>query len=183
VTPFDWLSRIPVVIAFLGATAAFAAVFQVLHLPDRLAAAWGYAGGRPMFALDTSCDPAKSRALLEAYGPTGRRQVVIAHLVFDFAFPTVYTAFLIGLLTVVGSHLPHFLSGWSIVRALPIGSGLSDLFENLGIIAMALAFPRARIPLSWVTVGFTIMKFSFGVVSLVLAGVGTVIDLWFATSG
>lgn len=178
-TGFDWLSQPAVLVGCLAATAAFAALFTKFHAPERLASAWGYPGPLRMFALDTSRDSAASRTLLATYGEVGRRQVILAHLIFDFAFPIVYTGSLLGFLASVGLHFPQFLRPWAVMRILPLGAGMADVLENLGIIAMAAAYPRALKPLSWVTTAFTTIKFSFLVVSGVLLVIGIGVDLWF----
>lgn len=175
------LDRITSVKVVVTSAAIAAAVFATIlaRLPNALAAAMGYEGTIGLFALDTTFSPSASNSLLMAYGENGRHAVIVAHLVFDFVYPVAYTLFLVGALGLIGARLGESHQLWKYGQAAALGGGASDVLENIGIITLALVFPKQPVLLGWVTTAFTTIK--WGLLGLSVLTLVVSLGMWSRT--
>ena len=89
-------------------------------------------------------------------------------LTADIIYPIVYTLFyslLITRLLQKGFPASHKIQRLNI---MPFGAWLFDLLENIGIVTMIWLFPSAPDALAWATTFFTMAKWSFAALSILL---------------
>jgi len=131
---------------------------MVVHLPDALAAALGYAGQVGVLAPDMNLWPPAAHELLAAYGPAGRRAMILTHLTFDLVFPAAYAILLFNVL--IRLRRRAGVSGRPLLVALPLAAALADYLENAGFIVLAITYPNELPIVTWVTGFFTAAKFA-----------------------
>jgi hypothetical protein len=164
----DFLNSTGFLITSGVVTAAFLGLFFA-RVPEKLASYRGYQGGLRMFALDANFKPSEVNAGLAAYGAVGRRELILAHLLFDYAFPVAYTLFLVA---AVGLFAPSSLRDWG--RVAPFVAGLSDCLENIGIISLAATFPARLVVAERLTTALTLLKWVLLVLSALILGAGAI---------
>jgi hypothetical protein len=164
----DFLNTTGILITSGLVTAAFLGLFFA-RVPEKLASERGYKGGLRMFALDTNIKPNEVNTMLAAYGAIGRRELILAHLLFDFAFPVAYTLFLVA---AAGLFAPSSLRNWG--RVVPFVAGLSDCLENIGIISLAATFPARLVVAERSTTALTVLKWALLGLSALMVGAGAI---------
>jgi hypothetical protein len=92
----------------------------------------------------------------------------------DIIYPIVYTLFFASAITWLFQR--GFAPGSSMQKynVVPFGAWLFDLLENIGIITMLSVYPSTPAPLAWITAVFTLVKWLFAGVSIVLLLAGLV---------
>lgn len=177
---FGFLGRIATARSFWTTLAAFVAImvaYSVVNLPQIILRATGYTGSLQWYAIDNAVGAPTSKvyADLATYGSIGRAVVIVNHLTFDVLFPLAYMTLLAISLTLIGRSLFGLKGPWRWLTLMPVAAGLCDFAENIGIVAMCLAYPThaTTLGVARLTSTFTSLKFSLLAVSLVLVLLGT----------
>ncbi len=168
---FSLLKRLATVPTLLGALAVGGplTLLFLLKVPDKLARAMGYTGEQTVFAFDQHpYSPEATYELLSDYGEVGRRATVLMHLLFDMIYPVSYALFFSVSFVLMGHSTGKGTRLWRWVAVVPWLTGLFDLLENTGIIAMALSYPSRWKLLARITSVSTQLKLGFGITSLLL---------------
>lgn len=113
--------------------------------------------------------------LAKSYGEFGRAFYRSVELSVDLIYPVVYTlafGLLISWLFQRGFKPGHKARGLNVV---PLGAWLFDLLENMGIVTMLSVFPVQINVVAWLTTVFTMIKWSFAGISLLLILIGIVL--------
>jgi len=155
-------------------TILFLILLNVLKVQDIVARKFGYAGSVPMFALDQmplGYSPQEVFEVMTAYGEAGRRAYAFLLLTCDLVFPFLYGSFL-------------FLSIWAVSRKAGVtelwaaafaGCGyvatVFDWMENISFLDLIWNFPRESTGVARLASFFTVSKFFFSGVSLVVLAV------------
>lgn len=165
----DWLVLVLLVLDML---------FNALVLPGTLARMEDVSGGTGPLDLEFfGYSAEKAYRMIESYGEAGRAAYRTFELTGDIAYPIVYTLFFS--LAITWLFQRGFAPDNSMQRlnVMPFGAWLFDLFENLGIVAMLSVFPATPALLAQVTSVFSVIKWLFAAVSIVLTLVGLVMAL------
>ena len=118
--------------------------------------------------------PEKAYQMVAAYGEQGRAVYRTGELTVDIIYPIVYTLFFSLFITWLfkrGFSMESKMQGLNVV---PFGAWLFDLLENLGIVGMLSIYPSTPALLAWVTTVFTMIKWGFAGVSMILMVVGII---------
>ena len=109
--------------------------------------------------------PEQVYAFLGAMGEAGR-SFDLTHIVpLDLFVPFFYALFLS---TVITWFLHKWLpaeSRWHRLNVIPVIGALFDYLENIGIIAMLLAWPAEMYSVAQITMAATLLKFGFSVLA------------------
>jgi hypothetical protein len=110
--------------------------------PEWVAAARGYKGGLKLFALDLAIGrPPNYAAVLEKYGADGRREMALAHVLWDIVLPVTYVLFFLSAFGLFERSDPSYLGLWKLAAGLSLLAGLADLAENTGIVVLCNTYP------------------------------------------
>ncbi len=134
----------------------------------------GGTGSQEPIDLQFFTPPAKMFAMVESYGEYGRPFYRATELTVDIIHPIVYTlalGLLISWLFQRGFKSDSKMQKWNV---LPIGAWLFDMLENLGIVTMLSTFPAQLTAVAWLTTIFTMVKWTFAGVSVLLILLGWV---------
>ena len=101
----------------------------------------------------------------------------VVELTVDIVYPIVYTLFFSLLLTWLFNKNLDAESKIQKLNILPFGAGLFDLLENLGIVTMLSVYPSTPAIVAWITTIFTMAKWSFLGVSILLMIIGTLVPI------
>lgn len=118
--------------------------------------------------------PAKLFTIAGSYGEYGRAFYRSVELTVDIIYPVVYTlalGLLISWLFQRGFSTKSKMQGLNIA---PIGAWLFDLLENLGIVTLLTTFPAQLTAIAWLTTFFTMVKWIFAGISMLLIVIGLV---------
>jgi hypothetical protein len=141
--------------------------FLVNGKPFGVAELKSISGGVGILDMEVLYTPEQAYAFLAAMGEAGRA-FELTHIVpLDLLVPLFYGLFLS---TFISWLLHRWLpaeSGWHRLNVVPVIGALFDYLENLGIIAMLLAWPMEMYSIAQITMAATLLKFGFSV----LAGV------------
>lgn len=121
--------------------------------------------------------PQKVYSMIAAYGEAGRASYRLFELTDDIIYPIVYTlcfSLLITWLFKKGFPADHKIQQFNV---MPFGAWLFDLLENLGIVSMLSVFPATPAALAWLTTVFTMIKWTFAGLSILLMLIGIVATL------
>ena len=154
----------------------FLILLNVVKVQDIVARAFGYAGAVPMFALDQMVrgyTPEQAFRVMTAYGEAGRRAYAFLLLTSDLVFPFLYGSFLF--LSIRGASRRAGVSE-------PLANGLAsvgfiatgcDWLENFSFLILMRIYPNQSIGVAKLASIFTVTKFLFsGVSVIVLAALG-----------
>jgi hypothetical protein len=158
------LSILAGIVLFLGATEI---LFQVFSHP-------ALAGKVSLDSL-FFYTPETAFSAVASYGDAGRARMIWIHLVWDFFFPVLYTAFaslLISWLFQRGVRPGSWLRRLNVVA---VGGGCCDLLENIGISAMILLYPSRPAVVAWLSTIFSAGKGIFGVALCLLLLTGLIL--------
>ncbi|MCS6802237.1 MAG: hypothetical protein RMM58_12505 [Chloroflexota bacterium] len=149
-------------------------VFSTMILPWAAARLAAYSGGGPSIALNFGFTPADAFAALEALGPDGRTFYLLFLVTGDVIWPIVYALFLGTLLAWLFAR--GFPSASPAQRAilLPFLALAADYAENVGIIAMILAYPARLDGIAQITSMFQMIKWSLIGASGLLVALGAI---------
>ena len=118
---------------------------------------------------------------LPNYAPQARILYAISEVTLDFLFPLLYTPFLIGIMTLI--YYAAFPSNSPMHKLifLPLGIFLADLLENISLAWLLLVYPPASVSLAWGASLFSLTKWLWGalVLLLIVAGLLSLVLAWF----
>jgi hypothetical protein len=163
----------PLVLLFL----ALDLLFVAFILPNTEAQMKATSGGVGPIDLQFFYTPEKVYSMVGAYGAAGRAVYRTFELTGDIIYPIIYTLFFSLLLSWLFRHGFAGDSRWQRLNVLPFGALLFDLLENICIVTMLTLYPATPAPLAWLATSFTMIKWSFAVVTLLLVLVGVMMAL------
>ena len=139
--------------------------FLVNGRPFGVAELKSITGGVGILDMELLYSPDQAYAFLAVMGEAGRA-FELTHIVpLDLFVPFFYALFLS---TVITWFLHTWLpveSRWHRLNVVPVIGALFDYLENMGIIAMLMAYP-ARLPdIASITMAATLLKFAFSVLA------------------
>ncbi|PIV27281.1 MAG: hypothetical protein COS37_03070 [Anaerolineae bacterium CG03_land_8_20_14_0_80_58_20] len=132
----------------------------------------GVTGTQQPIDLQFFSTPAKLFAMVESYGEFGRPFYRNVELTVDILYPVIYTlafGLLISWLFQRGFKPDSKMQKWNV---MPVGIWLFDLLENLGIVTMLSMWPSQLVAIAWLTMIFTMVKWTFAGASLLLIVIG-----------
>ena len=118
--------------------------------------------------------PQKVYEMVAAYGERGRTIYRENILRVDIILPFLLTSFFSLAISYLFRLGFNASSLYQLLNVIPLGAGLFDLLENVGIYLMLLIYPSTPQLLAWITTAFTIIKFILYISSLALLCVGVV---------
>ena len=163
----------PLVLLFL----ALDLLFVAFILPNTEAQMKATSGGVGPIDLQFFYTPEKVYSMVSAYGAAGRAVYRTFELTGDIIYPIIYTLFFSLLLSWLFRRGFAGDSRWQRLNVLPFGALLFDLLENICIVTMLTLYPATPAPLAWLATSFTMIKWSFAVVTLLLVLVGVMMAL------
>lgn len=119
--------------------------------------------------------PAQIQSMIEAYGEAGRATYRTVELTADILYPIIYTLFFCLLLSWLLQRAFANGSRLRLLNVVPVGGWLFDLLENIGIVTMLSSYPSSSALVTWMTILFTIVKWAFALITLVLIVVALVL--------
>lgn len=152
-------------------------IFNVVLLPAQQAELRALSGGIGPIDLEYFYTPEKVYSMLASYGETGRITYRTFELTGDMLYPLMYTGLFCLLITWLLQRGFAPDSPVQKLNVIPLGLWLSDLFENLGIVSMLSVYPATPAPLAWTAAAFTLLKWLFIGVTLVVILIGLVMAL------
>jgi len=125
-------------------------------------------GGVGILDMEVFYTPEQAYAFLAAMGDAGRA-FELTHIVpLDLLVPFFYALFLSTLITgFLKKWLPE-KSRWHRLNVIPVIGALFDYLENIGIIAMLLAWPMEMYSIAQITMAATLLKFGFSILAFVI---------------
>lgn len=163
----------PLVLLFL----ALDLLFVALILPSTEAQMKATSGGVGPIDLQFFYTPEQVYSMVGAYGEAGRAFYRTFELTGDIIYPIIYTLFFSLLLSWLFRRGFAGASRWQRLNVLPFGALLFDLLENSCIVTMLSIYPATPTLLAWLATSFTMVKWSFAVVTLLLLLIGAVMTL------
>jgi len=125
-------------------------------------------GGVGILDMELFYTPEQAYAFLAAMGEAGRSFELTRIIPLDMFVPFFYALFLS---TFISWLLQRWLpagSGWHRLNIIPVIGALFDYLENLGIIAMLLAWPFQMYSIAQITMAATLLKFGFSILAFVI---------------
>lgn len=162
----DWIISITsgrtVLAAFVG---ILVTGFLVNGRPFGIAELKSITGGVGILDMEVFYTPEQAYAFLAAMGEAGRA-FELTHIVpLDLLVPLFYALFLSTFISwLLHRWLPE-KSPWHRLNVVPVIGALFDYTENLGIIAMLLAWPMEMYSIAQITMAATLLKFGFSVLA------------------
>lgn len=98
---------------------------------------------------------------LDRLGEQGRNAYQLTHIVPDLIFPIAYSLFFASLSIWLAKHLNYSRKQIQRVFLFSLVAGIFDLLENFTIIVLVAAFPRQHPVLGLSSQLFTLIKFGF----------------------
>jgi hypothetical protein len=152
-----------VIVLFLGLTEALFQAFSDPTLADKVSL-----DSRFLYTPETAF------AAVASYGDAGRIRMIWIHLVWDFIFPVLYTAFLSLFMSWLFQRGFRPGSRLRKLNVVAVAGGCFDLLENVGIVTMILVYPAQPAVVAWLSTIFSMGKGSCGVVIILLLLIGLV---------
>ena len=169
----SWLT----ILGLLAITCIMMFIMNGTNLPFSNPTIREHSGGLTILDLREAFSPDDAYELFMALGSEGRQAYLILHLVPDMIFPIGYA------LTFA------FISGWFLVRLLPLNhqlqwlslipliSGLADVLENLSLVLCNLAYPGR---IDWlVRFASLLTRVKFGLLPIGLVFLIIIVTVWF----
>lgn len=147
-------------------------LFNAVILPNQQAKIEAGSGGVGPIDLQFFYTPEKAYSMVEYYGEAGRADYRLFELTGDIIYPIVYTLFFSLAITWLFQRGSSSNSAMQKYNVTPFGAWLFDLLENLGIVTMLSVHPSTPALLAWSTALFTLVKWLFAILSVVLLLVG-----------
>lgn len=149
-------------------------LFNAIILPGQQASMEAGSGGTGPIDLLFFYTPDKAYSMIESYGDAGRASYRTFELTGDIIYPIVYTLFFS--LTITWLFQRGFAGDSQMHKynVVPFGAWLFDLFENLSIVAMLSIYPSTPALLAWTATIFTMLKWLFAIVTILLLLTGLV---------
>ena len=136
------------------------------------------AAGEPVTPLDTrmSYSPDEIRTLFDSLGTEGR-DIYKTVVGIDMLYPVVYGLLFILILAWLLKKITHENSGWMLLALIPVLGVLFDHLENINTLKLLNRYPDiSTAAVAWGE-KMTLLKHSFGVLSVALAGLLAVVYL------
>jgi len=147
-------------------------LFVALILPNTEAQMKATSGGVGPIDLQFFYTPTQVYSMVSAYGETGRAFYRTFELTGDILYPIIYTLFFSLLLSWLFRRSFAGNSRCQRLNVLPVGALLFDLLENGCIVTLLSICPATPTLLAWLATGFTMIKWSFAGVTLLLVLIG-----------
>lgn len=143
------------------AVVAVFVLFSALALPDQAAQSAARSGGARQPDTSFIYTPADLYQMAEAFGPAGRQAYIYARLTFDVAFPIVYGAFLIVMISwLAGKVLPAGHPA-RLLNLVPLPGVLLDYGENSATVLVMARYPLRTPVVDLLASVFTFAKWVF----------------------
>lgn len=139
--------------------------FLVNGRPFGIAELKSITGGVGVLDMELFYTPDQAYAFLSAMGEAGRSFELTRIIPLDFLVPFFYALFLSTLISWILKKWLPVDSGWHRINVIPVIGALFDYLENLGIIAMLLAWPMEMYSIAQITMAATLFKFGFSVLA------------------
>lgn len=152
-------------------------LFNALILPRQQARLEAASGGTGPIDLQFFYTPEKVYSMVASYGDTGRAGYRAFELTGDIVYPIVYTLFFALLITWLFQRGFAPENRMQKLNVIPFGAWLFDLFENLSIVGMLSVYPATPAALAWAAAGFTLFKWLFAGLTLLLILIGFALAL------
>ena len=151
--------------------------FNAVILPGQQTKIEAGSGGTGPIDLNLFYTPAKVYGMIASYSEEVRASYRLFELTGDIIYPIVYTLFFALAITWLFQRGFASNSNMHKYNVVPFGAWLFDLFENLGIVTMLSIYPSTPALLAWVATIFTLFKWLFVLVTviLLLTGLATAI--------
>lgn len=156
----------------LAALAGFLVVaFLVNGRPFGIAQLKEISGGTGVLDMEILYTPDQAHAFLAAMGEAGRAFDLTHVIPIDLFVPFFYALFLSTFITWLLHRWLPVESGWHRLNVIPVAGAVFDYLENLGIIAMLLAWPARMPEIAQFTMASTLLKFSFSAAAFLIVAV------------
>jgi hypothetical protein len=142
--------------------------FLVNGRPFGVAELKSITGGVGILDMEVFYTPEQAYAFLAAMGDAGRAFELTHIIPLDLLVPLFYGLFLSTFISwLLHRWLPE-KSRWHRLNVIPVIGALFDYLENLGIIAMLLAWPMEMYSIAQITMAATLLKFGFSILAFVI---------------
>jgi len=131
----------------------------------------GITGGVGILDMEVLYNPDQAYAFLAAMGEAGRVFDLTHIIPIDLFVPFFYALFLSTFITWLLHRWLPVESGWHRLNVIPVAGAVFDYLENLGIIAMLLAWPARMPEIAQFTMASTLLKFSFSAAAFLIVAV------------
>ena len=170
------------ILMLLGTTLALRVVMGLPNDPFGLNPHLARLGGAEILDMQIGYTPDDAYMLLEGLGSEGRQAYAVMLSTGDMLFPIAY------------SLLFATIAAWLLMRVAPpdhwaqklslvaLVAGISDIAENLSILAMILAFPQRLEGVAWFSSWIKITKFGSGAIGAPLILILAAILIWGRTA-
>lgn len=151
--------------------------FNAVIMPGQQAKIEAGSGGTGPIDLQIFYTPEKVYGMIASYSEEIRASYRIFEMTGDILYPIVYTLFFSLAITWLfqrGFASNNKMQGYNV---MPFGAWLFDLFENLGIVGMLSVYPSTPALLAWVSAIFTLIKWLFAGVTVVLILIGLIMAI------
>jgi hypothetical protein len=149
-------------------------LFNAVILPAQQARIKAGSGEVGPIDLQFFYTPEKAYSMIESYGDAGRASYRAFELTGDIIYPIVYTLFFSLAITWLFQRGFAGDSQMHKYNAVPFGAWLFDLLENLSIVIMLSIYPSTPALLAWIATIFTMLKWLFALVTILLLLAGLV---------
>ena len=148
--------------------------FNAVILPGQQAKIESGSGGMGPIDLQLFYTPDKVYGMIEAYSPEVRASYRLFEMTGDIIYPIVYTLFFALAITWLFQRGFASTSNMQRYNVVPFGAWLFDLLENICIVTMLSIYPSTPSALAWISAIFTLVKWLFAGVSIVLLLLGLI---------
>lgn len=171
------------ILILLGTAMALRVIMGLLNDPFGLNPHLARLGGAETLDMQIGYTPNDAYALLEGLGPEGRQARATMLSTGDMLFPIAY------------SLLFAAIAAWLLVRVAPpehwaqklsliaLVAGVSDIAENLSILAMIAAFPQRLEGVAWFSSWIKITRFGSGAIGAPLVLILVAMLVWRSAAG
>lgn len=142
--------------------------FLVNGRPFGIAELKSITGGVGVLDMELFYSPDQAYAFLSAMGEAGRSFELTRIIPLDLLVPLFYALFLSTLISWLLKKWLPVDSRWHRLNVIPVIGALFDYLENLGIIAMLLAWPMEMYSIAQITMASTLLKFGFSILAFVI---------------
>lgn len=148
--------------------------FNAVVLPGQQAKIESGSGGMGPIDLQLFYTPEKVYGMIEAYSLEVRASYRLFEMTGDIIYPIVYTLFFSLAVTWLFQRGFASSSNMQKYNVVPFGAWLFDLLENICIITMLSIYPSTPPALAWISAIFTLVKWLFAGVTVVLLLLGLI---------
>lgn len=129
-------------------------------------------GGVGMLDMEIGYSPQEAYALFDALGEKGRAFYLRSLVPQDLVFPLVYSLFFMTAATFLFQGFFSEESPWQKLSVLTVAAGMFDYLENFCVLVMLLAYPQQLTVVAGLANIFTLAKFGFFALNIVLLLLG-----------